>query len=330
MEIVNLNIYGIDVQLITSITDFAEVIKNNYLLFINDYPSKNLRIQVNYSQEAGNIAKSHKENLLRIGEGLYFLEPILYWENEFGFSISVDITCKHRWKINAFHFDLLNIQSLEERYKNFTRSMRWAIHFPVFSVLEREQNKQLVHAAAVTKDDISLIFCGLNKVGKSSIALYFVEKLGYNFLTDNFLLTDGKWIYAFPEMCRISHEATDYLNIKVPNKQLIYSKYHLNLVKKNMVTKMKPTHVFFVTNSHENKINLIRRNQLLALLGGLHNYLIEFPRYTFYSILSYVGLGPINNPSENLFPEDINYYWLNHKLDWKLNEIAEDILANVY
>jgi len=329
MEFVNLNIYGIDVQVKTTYSDFVEFIKNNYMLFL-DNCSKKLRIQVNYSQEAGIIARSHKDNLLRIGEDLYYFESKLYWENQFGFSILVDTTCKNSWTINAFHFDLLNIQSIEERYKNFTRSMRWAIHFPVFSILEREQNKQLVHASAVTKNDISLVFCGLNKVGKSSIALYFVSKLGYNFFTDNFLLTDGKWIYAFPEMCRISPEASNYFNIKLQNKQLIYNKYHVSLAKKNMVSKAKPTHVFFVSNSYENNIKTIRKNQLLALLGGVHNYLIEFPRYTFYSILSHIDLGPINNPSENFFPEDTKYYWLNHKLDWKLETIVEDILANVY
>ena len=98
-------------------------------------------IIVNFSEKSGKIAISRKKKLFRISESLYKNENCIYWENKFGFSVLVTFLSLDNWIIDGYHFDLIKNIKKEDRLKNYQRSMRWMIHFPIFLLLEKLQGK---------------------------------------------------------------------------------------------------------------------------------------------------------------------------------------------
>jgi hypothetical protein len=94
-----------------------------------------------------------------------------------------------------------------------TQAMRLLIHFPVFSLLERDQGISVIHGAAVARDGRAVVLSGLDGVGKSTLAQYLCRQRGFSLLSDNFLLTDGKQIFAFPEMTRLADDSVRSLDI---------------------------------------------------------------------------------------------------------------------
>ena len=269
MTNINLNVYGITAQIITDDQEFHAFVKSNYTLFASEIITAP-NVTVYFSSESGNYAKEKKFSMVRYGEGLHRDEKSLYWENEFGFAVFVNLNNPMHWMISGYHFDLVNDNSKEDRLKNYMRSMRWMIHFPIFSMLERFQGKRLVHASAVSKDGNAIILAGLNKVGKSSIARYLYEHHGYKYLSDNFLLTDGSMAYAFPEKGRLSPESLRNLNISGVSKQVIYGKHHVPIELEEIEVQAKPAFVFIVGNHQERDVIPIVRERALRLLESLH------------------------------------------------------------
>ena len=321
--IVNLNVYGISVRIISDDSEFNDFVKSNYLLFVSESSSPP-NISVSFSLESGNYATQKKCSMVRYGEGLLRDEKSLYWENEFGFAVFVNLNDPMHWRISGYHFDLIKDNSKEDRLKNYIRSMRWMIHFPIFSMLERFQGKRLVHASAVSKDGNAIVLAGLNKVGKSSLGRYLYAHYGYKYLSDNFLLADGARVYAFPEKGRLSPETLRNLNISGVSKQVIYGKHHVPIALEEIEIQAKPAFVFIVGNHRERDVIPIVREQALRLLESLHRYLQEFPEYTFYSLLDSFGFWSRElNP---LFPDQTRFFLLSLPLDWSIEETTKEII----
>ena len=96
----------------------------------------------------------------------------------------------------------------------------------------------------------------------------------------------------------------------------------------DIVGKSRPKFVYIVTNSDEVNIVEIERAKALDLLTGMHNYLQEFPKYTFYGVFDYFGFGPKIENDINLFPEDARFFMLSHKMDWDYESIVRRITKN--
>ncbi len=320
---INLDVYGIKVALFSYDLQFLNFVESNYPCFQSkQIISPNIKIW--FSTKYGTVAKEKKTDLMRLGEGLYRGEKSLYWENEFGFSVFIDLHKSDCWEIYGHHFDLTKLQGLEERFKNYTRCMRWMIHFPIFSMLERFQGKRLVHASAVSKDGNAIVLAGLNKVGKSSLARYLYEHYGYKYLSDNFVLSDGERVYAFPEKGRLSPESLRNLNMSGVSKQIIYGKHHVAIELEEIEIQAKPAFVFIVGNHQKRSVIPIVREQALKLLESLHSYLQEFPEHTFYSLLdSFEFWSRELNP---LFSDQSHFFKLAVPLDWSIEETTKEIM----
>ena len=325
----NINIFGIKVLLNTSLADFADFVEKNYGIFISTKHETEYDVEIFYSKEAGRRARSFKNNMTRIGEDIFIGDKQIFWENEFGFCISLDVRDGEKWVINTFHDDLLNKTSLEERYKNFQRSLRWAVHFPIFCLLERNQEKELIHASAVAKDGHALVFCGLNKVGKSSLTMFLVKNYNYKFMSDNFLLLDKYKAYAFPEVIRLSPESVRQLGLNAENMNKVYGKYHICIPKNDLVMSAVPRHVFIVSSGEENSIIPLTRRIALQWIGGIHDYLQEFPRYSFYGMLGMFDLGWRHCSINHLLEGNTEFYQLTQRLDWNQKIIAEMVMRYV-
>ena len=322
-NILNLNVFGITAQIITDDYEFFIFVTSNYTLF----PSVKINepnITVFFSLESGNYAKQQKDLMERFGEGLHRDNKSLYWENEFGFAIFVDLSDPMHWRVLGYHFDLCKNIGVENQMKNYTRSMRWMIHFPIFSMLEQFQGKRLVHASAISKDGNAIVLAGLNKVGKSSLARYLFDNHGFKYLSDNFLLTDGEMVYAFPEKGRLSPESLSNLNVTGVSKQIIYGKHHISVELENIEIQANPECVFIVCNHEKRGIIPISQVEALKLLESMHRFLQEFPEYSFYSLLdSFEFWSRDLNP---LFSDQSHFFKLTLPLDWSIKQTSEDII----
>lgn len=272
----NIKIYGIKALVNTSVADFADFVSKNYGVFISTKHETEYDVEIFYSKKAGRKARSFKNNMTRIGEDIFIGEKQIFWENEFGFCIIVDVRNREKWVINASHDGLLNKTSLEDRYENFQRSIRWAVHFPIFCLLERNQEKELIHASAVAKDGHALLFCGLNKVGKSSLTMFLVKNYNYKFMSDNFLLIGKNEIFAFPEVLRLSPEGLKNLGLNLRYGNTVYGKYHIVIQKSDVWMSAIPTHAFNLCTGKENSIAPLKRQIALKWIQANHDFLQEF------------------------------------------------------
>ena len=318
-----LDFHGVTVKIESNDSIFLDVVQSNYKHFLCQYISSP-NLSINFSENEGIFAKQKKDSIPRLSQGLHQNEDSIYWENEFGFAILVKLESLTKWKIKGYHFNLLKQNTSEEQLKNYIRSMRWMIHFPIFSLLKKIKSMRLVHASTISKDSEAIIFAGLNKVGKSSLSRYIFENSNYKFMSDNFLLTDSKMIYGFPENNRLSPESIKHLNIGSINTKKIYGKHHLPFEKKQIELISKPKTVFIVNNFDILQITNISRESALNSLEAMHSYLQEFPEYTFYSMLdSFDSWKVINNP---LFSDDVNFYKVYLPMDWSLKEVSNKVL----
>lgn len=328
MKYLSVNVHGVNAKIQTDNDKYYSFVENNYLIFKKKFNIKSkCQICSIFSKAAGKYAKKKKKNLIKISEGFYIGNASVYWENEFGFCIFIEFSNKNFWKIYSYHFDLQKKLNLEDEYKNFMRSMRWSIHFPIFVLLDYLKGIKLVHASAISNKKKTILFCGLNKVGKSSLALFFFKNLKFKIISDNFLLIGKNTVYAFPEMSRVSPQSVKKLKLEINNKNLIYGKYHLPIPKKNILDQVSSNvHVYIVANSKKEKIKEIKREKAILLIESMHNYLQEFPCYTFYSVLDFFGFNNKNKKGMDIFSEKTKFYILSHKMNWDYRSLCKKII----
>jgi hypothetical protein len=75
--------------------------------------------------------------------------------------------------------------------------VRHGLEHPLMSILDLRHAYFTLHAAAVTRDDVSLLILGANGAGKTTAALQLVEQ-GWQLAADNFVATDGVQAFGFP------------------------------------------------------------------------------------------------------------------------------------
>ena len=332
MSMLNLsiNVYGVSIEVRSPDNDFNEFVRRNYEPFLISSFVEAPCISVLFSPKAGHLAQQKGQKLSSLGAGIRVSGDSLYWENEFGFKIFVKKTI-NRIDILSYHFDLTRTKDREERYKNFQRSMRWAIHFPLFWLLKRKKNMNLAHASAVCRDDKALIFCGLNGVGKSTIALKLAKTHRFKFVTDNFLLTDSQMIYGFPERVRLSAESWKRLSLGgvKSSHDFVYNKYQLDLDNDNIQLISKPSHVFLMLSGRHLEFTPLNRPKALKIISGIHDYLQEFPEYSFYALMSFLDFENDNFPKISLFPGSCQFSIFQNPMDWNLDKSASEVLRYV-
>jgi len=97
-------------------------------------------------------------------------------------------------------FDLVVRKNLlKDRVHSFyTRVIRRILHFPIFFLLSR-RGIDVLHGSVVETGGKGVAFLGLNKAGKSSLASFLAMERGFHFVSNNFILVDRDFFYAFPE-----------------------------------------------------------------------------------------------------------------------------------
>ncbi|MDJ0944113.1 MAG: hypothetical protein QNJ30_11640 [Kiloniellales bacterium] len=329
--------HGVTLRLDSEDPDFAAFAARNYRAFLGA-PAARPDVAVRFGPEAGAVARARKPAMSRLGMGLHIDSESLYWENAFGFSALVTPRRDGGFEVLAYHFDLERERDPDLRARNHQRSLRWALHFPLFHCLAARQGLGLLHASALAvRDragaDRALVFCGLNGVGKSSLAAFLARQAGYRFMTDNFLLADPKAVYGFPEVLRLDPAALARLGLTPPDGTTVYGKHHLSLAPEDICLHAAPAACFLVVNGAALSCEPLDSEVALRALAGLHAYLGEFPEQSFLAALPLLPAAgscpggprrPGGAPGEGApLLSDRPWYRLSLPLDWRLADVKE-------
>lgn len=317
-----LHIHGLSVRVKTDNSLFYELVRDYYKLFISN-SLNSINIDVLFSKGLCHSDVLADPNKVRFGDGIYITKTGLAWKNSFGFHCSLQIQNSNSWLISGYHDDLSKCSNGEETTKNLIRSMRWLIHFPLFEMLNRQKNIGVIHASAVANENTSLVFSGLNKVGKSSLARYFVEKLNYDYLSDNFLLHNEKTLFAFPEKARLSKDAIAYYDLEV-NEPQIYDKYQVSIAENRVQKTCDLRNVYLINNGGSVCLKPISHEEYKTKIDAVHRYLKEFSEYEYLSFLDMFHpiIGKRNIATLNA---SANYFQLTIPLDWSLKDVVFEV-----
>ncbi|WP_123538101.1 hypothetical protein [Halosimplex salinum] len=319
----HLNVHGLDVRFRTTLSDFRAFIDENYALF-GSYRTGEVDVSVQFDPQSGADARDRAKSFRQVGDGIRYGDSAVYWENNFGFNILVERTTD-ALRVRAFHRELAEDQSAEERYKNFQRSMRWVVHFPVFTLLQYRREWRLVHGAAVTDGDRTFAFCGLNKIGKSTLATYLCREEGYSLITDNYLLVGSERVYAFPEVVRLDPASADRFGLEGIWSHLVYGKEHVSPTAIGTASEAVPDAFFLLSRGGEVSSAEIEPQTAWQSMQNLHAMLGEFPQHGFMSVWP-VATGetrPVSSAETILF--DTPWYSLSYDPNWEFRAVTEEV-----
>ena len=326
--------FGVTLRLDSEDPDFTAFAARNYRAFLcpsaaqPDEISAQPDIEVRFGRRAGAAARARKAAMSRLGMGLRIDADSLYWENAFGFSTLVTPRGDGGFEVLAYHFDLERERDPDLRARNHQRSLRWALHFPLFHCLGARKGLRLLHASALALgdqagDDRALVFCGLNGVGKSTLAAFLARQPGYRFMTDNFLLAGDRSVCGFPEVLRLDAGALARLGLEPEAGTTVYGKHHLSLPPEKICLRADPAAFFLVTNGPALSLEPLDARDAVRALAGLHAYLGEFPEHAHFAALPLLpAAGPCPGGDAPIL-SDRPWYRLSLPLDWRLPDVKE-------
>jgi len=306
-NILHFNVHGVKVAFESQDRLFAQFVEGNYRHFMDTGGESDLEVSFNgyhswpYSCTRWlrrGREKALPTDLTKLDRRLYFRAHDLIWEDT-RFSISIRVGA-NKLKVKGRYFE--DLEHLPARLflgrkrlclEAYQQIMRYILHFPIFWILATRQKKYLIHASAVERNGKGIIFAGLNGVGKSTLALYFLER-GYKLLSDNFLIFDRQKLYSFPEVLRISARTVKLLGVGLGSKvssSLIFGKQHYILDGDKISSEAVPEKIFLLCLSRERAITKVPPSVLRDSLIGMHHYLGEFPEYSYLSAMHYVDKG---------------------------------------
>lgn len=170
------------------------------------------------------------------------------------------------------------------------QTVRDLLHFPIFSCL-RKKGYSILHGSCVSKDGKAISLFGYNRVGKSSIALALMAHHGWNPVADNFILTDGRSIFAFPERLRYSKSTLDLAgvsNLSVEGKRECWGKYHFDLDELGRAVEAVVEPVlscYVVRGDRVPSIRDLAAEEAVNRMGAMNAYLHEFDNFSFLNLL---------------------------------------------
>lgn len=109
--------------------------------------------------------------------------------------------CKDSYKIAKWEFEMSGFESGDMKIQISTNSFASMIISgflidPLINFKLNEKGYSLIHGSCVSKDDHAYLFTAQGGGGKTSTALYTVER-GFNFLGDNFTILDKGYALSF-------------------------------------------------------------------------------------------------------------------------------------
>ena len=228
--------------------------------------------------------------------------------------------CKDSRKLTKWDFEMRGFESgdmvvrvhtnLSGNFSVLTNIIDFLIHFKM-----NEKGFPLVHASCIGKDDCASLFPARSGGGKTTVALYFVEK-EFDFLGDNYIILNGSNALSFLSplnMYTYNLNPVIKRNFGFGNKIILYLKYILyritsgyimlstkvnikELFPSQMVDKSKLDTIFFLIPREKLRVKRIDKEELIDHL--VTNQELDFSYLPFLKyILAYSYMFPDSNMS---------------------------------
>jgi len=286
--------------------DFFRFVDNNLSVFRSEKQTVDPQLKIKVLFNRANFSETLQN---KIAHNLYvYRNKLFYVENKgFHYKFVVRLIFKERLlkvctnirqtllkQILEWNEGSLKIKRLRSfLYQLYMSVMRNSIHLPLLFLLEK-QGFLLLHGSGVANNKECLLFLGAAGIGKTALALDLIYNHDYKFLSDDFLLIKGDYVYSFPERLRVPKEIMSHLrflhNFLDEYDFTIFGKYHVALPTEKTMDKSVPTKIFFVCLSNGFKISELDALTAKEFLRSIHDYLHEFPRYSYLGLCPYVGI----------------------------------------
>ena len=330
---INIDIYGIKVQINTESNSLFDMINRYYEPFLVKSLKK---VDVSIDLERFSYFSKWKAFTLsnkfvtfwdwvkidNDNQKYFFTQQEMSWILDFSDSNIIKVS----WKLipnkirHLIHIALQWITRIDKYYNRFI--IKTCVHDIIFILLEKKLKSCLLHATAVTNWKKTFLFTGLWGSWKSTMASSFAKIKWYTILSDNYAIVSENKIYPFPELPRITKWTQDLLKIKLKNKA-DWIKNYLDNDLNNIKKEYKIDKIFIC--SYWKDFNLEKINDekyLFELLYSINNYTKEFPEYLNLSLLSVIN--KFNTNKERIYNlEKIvsknNFYLLENNKNLKDN-----------
>ena len=301
------SIHGIKIVITNDISLLDEYITSTLQSFVKEKQSTdNPDIIVNVSRKKGAtlIAEEDKNQYVKIARNLYLGNNFLIWTPEpwFEYKLTLEenkVVIKTLIGDDNLSFNTKNnlkylyniVYRADLALERYAYIMRFLIHFPLFWLLRKNKNIELMHASAIAKNNKAMILAGFDGVGKSTLAAYLCTRKGFTFLTDNFLVFDSKYVYSFPELIRLDSNSFGICKKLLKEKRkcfYICGRKHLSLEPRT--TKKLPCKVIcFNLVGARDVIEEANKKDVENMVMAMSAYLPEFIDYNkFLSMMSLV------------------------------------------
>lgn len=295
------DIYGIKIRLRTKEFEFFKIAEDSMISFPSSIDANSpfdldVRL-ISYNKYSFKTKINIKnENFHKLGTNVFYSDGdrFIFNDND----LYIEMINSDKLIINGIYNERFDrsirndlIYKNKIRYGLYMNLLRVMVYHPVFNLLEIKQNKHVIHSSLLEKDGKSICFVGYNGAGKTSIAYYLSKGYGYNLLSDNFNLYDGKFVYPFPETIRLSDESLNSMKIQQKDKSLFFTNGKKNYANVVNVWETKPIAFIFchIGNSSKSTINQISNNRLVNWTQDMHDYIKEFHNYTFTAPSNYLN-----------------------------------------
>lgn len=175
------------------------------------------------------------------------------------------------------------------------------LYYPLFWFLENMCNMYTLHASAVTYNGKAVVLCGLEGIGKTSLALSLLES-GGKFISDNLIFYDKNYVYPCYELVRINKtDGIDKWRNKIKKVDSLNGcKGFYQINPGDAIDKVKPGLFIFPCFSSSFKVEPLSLEDTVGKAVDLSRIPSEIGNYSEYNIL-YNLLLSSHNPSDSRY-----------------------------
>jgi len=195
------------------------------------------------------------------------------------FCVTVYVERERLWSAQ-YAYRILQYGFQGAKKGKYLEIVRNAVYMPLLYILERD-GYVLLHGSAVLnpQSNKAYVFLGANHVGKTTTTLDLVYHHNFGFVSDNYILAKDNTIYPFPESVRATAKSLAMLAIQT-KQQVVSEKRSVELAQK-VFSPCQTGKLFFMHLGPGAELKPFGFAAALKRLNACHNYLGEFPEYSY-------------------------------------------------
>ena len=306
-------VHGIDVLLSSEDHSYMDYISTNLAAFRSDRSTEpNLKVSYAFTRGEGyeirpnndmerigrNIWQGRRSVLLR-SRGIEVISRLVSEEElevEAKYHLRDPPTSKPRKLLRR----LRGRNRLGLRKNEITHfAARMSFHLPLFWLMTNRKGLSLIHGSSVCVDGRALVFAGLNNSGKSTLAASLSVSKGWPQMSDNFTLVNDRRIFAYPESQRISMDMIPSLP-HVKDGKPTYGKLHMHQ-DGTVPLEAEIEAIYFLSFGESPSLRRMELEEGLDRIQAIHDYISEFPEYTYLRFLEDRRIDDARSRFEALF-----------------------------